>query len=152
MYLFKHALVQDAALWHASSRAETRAARQIADAIEEKVPTVADKPAGDPLARRCPEAGRIVKAASLWGKAGQRSLGSAAFPEAERQLTRARSLKSASLPGAPLLRREQIKLQVGLLIRTDADQGLWSVRDQGRVRTSASAYPAGRGAGVSQDP
>ena len=49
----------------------------------------------------------------MWGKAGQRSLRSAAFPEAEGQLTRALA-QITSLPSAPVLRGEQIKLQVGL--------------------------------------
>ena len=54
------------------------------------------------------------KAASLWGKAGQRSLERSALVEAEAQLTRALDL-IAALPATPPLRREQIKLQVALL-------------------------------------
>src|ERR1700760_1099802 len=65
------------------------------------------------LAQHYTEAGQIEKAASLWGKAGQRSLGNAAFPEAERQLTRALA-QISSLPNGSVVRREQIKLQVGL--------------------------------------
>src|ERR1700760_3715924 len=65
------------------------------------------------LARHYTEAGQIEKAASLWGKAGQRFLGNAAFPEAGRQLTRALA-QISSLPNGSVVRREQIKLQVGL--------------------------------------
>jgi class 3 adenylate cyclase/predicted ATPase len=112
MYLFKHALVQDAAYGTLLREPRRALHARIADAIEVQFPEVAE---GQPetLARHCTEAGQIEKAASLWGKAGQRSLRSAAFPEAEGQLTRALA-QITSLPGVPILRREQIKLQVGL--------------------------------------
>ena len=112
MYLFKHALVQDAAYGTLLREPRRALHARIADAIEERFPEVAESQP-ETLARHCTEAGLIEKAASLWGKAGQRSLRSAAFPEAERQLTRALA-QIASLPSAPVLRREQIKLQVGL--------------------------------------
>jgi class 3 adenylate cyclase/predicted ATPase len=112
MYLFKHALVQDAAYGTLLREPRRALHARIADAIEERFPEVAESHP-ETLARHYTEAGQIEKAASLWGKAGQRSLGSAAFPEAERQLTRA-LVQIASLPSAPVLRREQIKLQVGL--------------------------------------
>ena len=67
------------------------------------------------LARHCTEAGLIEKAAGLWAKAGQRSLARSALVEAAEQLTRALG-QIASLPGTAALRREQIKLQVALLI------------------------------------
>ena len=66
------------------------------------------------LARHCTEAGLIEKAASLWGKAGQRSLERSALVEAAEQLTRALD-QIATLPATPALRREQIKLQVALI-------------------------------------
>src|SRR5262249_25328759 len=65
------------------------------------------------LARQCADAGLIEKAAGLWGKAGQRSLERSAVVEAVAQFTRALD-QAASLPATPVLRREQIKFQVGL--------------------------------------
>src|SRR5262249_33946873 len=53
-------------------------------------------------------------AAELWGKAGQRSLERSALVEAAEQLTRALDQITA-LPATPVLRREQIKLQVALI-------------------------------------
>jgi class 3 adenylate cyclase/predicted ATPase len=111
-YLFKHALVQDAAYGTLLREPRRALHARIADAIEERFPEVAESHP-ETLARHCTEAGQIEKAASLWGKAGQRSLGNAAFPEAEGQLTRALA-QITSLPSAPVVRREQIKLQVGL--------------------------------------
>ena len=65
------------------------------------------------LARQCADAGLIEKAAGLWGKAGQRSLERSALIEAVALFTRALD-QLATLPATPALRREQIKLQVGL--------------------------------------
>ena len=112
MYLFKHALVQDAAYGTLLREPRRALHARIADAIEDELPEVAES-RPETLARHFTEAGLIEKAAGLWGKAGQRSLRRAAFPEAEGQLTRALA-QIASLPSSPALRREQIKLQVGL--------------------------------------
>jgi predicted ATPase len=55
----------------------------------------------------------IEKAASLWAKAGQQSLARSALAEAEVQLTRALT-QIATLVSTPALRREEIKLHIGL--------------------------------------
>ena len=49
-----------------------------------------------------------------WGKAGQQSLMRSALAEAAAQFARALD-QSATLPATPVLRRKQIKLQVGLI-------------------------------------
>jgi hypothetical protein len=66
------------------------------------------------LARHCTEAGLVVKAANLWGKAGLRSVERSALVEAVEQLTRALNQIEA-LPADPALRREQTNLQVALI-------------------------------------
>src|ERR1700733_15808155 len=66
------------------------------------------------LARHCTGAGLIEKAAGLWGKAAQRSLERSALVEAIAQFTQGLDLIT-TLPATPLLRREQIKLQVALI-------------------------------------
>ena len=53
------------------------------------------------------------KAASLWGKAAQRSVERSALVEAIEQLTHALA-QIATLPATPAFRREQIKFQVAL--------------------------------------
>jgi predicted ATPase len=112
-YLFKHALVQDAA-YDTLLREPRRALHaRIAETLESHFADVAEsKP--ELLARHCTEAGLIEKAANLWGKAGQQSLERSALVEAAEQLTRALD-QIATLPGTPALRREQIKLQVALI-------------------------------------
>ena len=112
-YLFKHALVQDAA-YGTLLREQRRALHaRIAETLESQFAEIA---ANQPelLARHFTEAGLIEKAAGLWGRAGQRSLARSALVEAAEQLTRALD-QIAALPSTPALRREQIKLQVALI-------------------------------------
>ena len=112
-YLFKHALVQDAA--YSTLLREPRRAlhARIAETLESRFAEIAEKQP-ELLARHCTEAGLIEKAATLWGKAGQRSLERSALVEAVAQLTLALD-QIAALPATPALRREQIKLQVALI-------------------------------------
>src|SRR6185312_16106097 len=111
-YLFKHALVQDAA-YGTLLRDPRRALHAwIAETIETQFSEVAENQP-ELLARHCTEAGLIEKAAGFWGKAGQRSLARSALVEAAEQLTHAIG-QIAVLPPTPALRREQIKLQGGL--------------------------------------
>ena len=111
-YLFKHALVQDAA-YGTLLREPRRMLLRIAVALEDHFAEIAENQP-ELLARHNTEAGLIEKAAGFWGKAGQRSLSNSALVEAAEQLTRALE-QIATLPAAPALRREQIKLQVTLI-------------------------------------
>ena len=111
-YLFKHALVQDAAYGTLLREPDARctlASLKLSKASSRRLPSQPEL-----LARHCTEAGLIEKAAALWGKAGQRSLERSALVEAVAQLTRALD-QIATLPATPALRREQIKLQVALI-------------------------------------
>jgi class 3 adenylate cyclase/predicted ATPase len=112
-YLFKHALVRDAA-YGTLLREQRRALHaRIADTLEVQFADIAES-RPELLARHWTEAGKIEKAAGLWGKAGQRSLARSALVEATEQLTRALE-QIATLPGTPAVRSEQIKLQVALV-------------------------------------
>jgi predicted ATPase len=112
-YLFKHALVQDAA-YGLLLRGPRRALHaRIAETLESQFAEIAEKQP-DLLARHCTEAGQIEKAAGLWGKAGQRSARRSALVEAAQQFRHALDL-IATLPATPALRREEIKLQVALI-------------------------------------
>jgi class 3 adenylate cyclase/predicted ATPase len=112
-YLFKHALVQDAAYGTLLREPRRALHARIADILENEFAEIAESQP-ELLARHCTDAGLIEKAAGLWGKAGQRSLERSALVEAAEQLTRALA-HLASLPATPALRHEQIKLQVALL-------------------------------------
>ena len=112
-YLFKHALVQDAAYGTLLREPRRALHARIAETLESQFAEIAESQP-ELLARHCTEAGLIEKAAGLWGKAGQRSLERSALVEAVAQLTRALD-QFATLPATPALRREQIKLQVALI-------------------------------------
>jgi class 3 adenylate cyclase/predicted ATPase len=111
-YLFKHALVQDAAYGTLLREPRRALHARIAGTLETQFTGIAENQP-EILARHCTEADLIEKAAYLWGKAGQRSLERSALVEAIEQLKRALS-QIASLSGTTALRREQTKLQVAL--------------------------------------
>ncbi len=112
-YLFKHALVQDAAYGTLLREPRRALHARIAQVICKEFPDIAE---GKPelVARHFTEAGEIEKAASFWGMAGQRSLARSALLEAITQLSRALA-QITTLPSTPDLRREQIRLQVALI-------------------------------------
>jgi class 3 adenylate cyclase/predicted ATPase len=112
-YLFKHALVQDAAYGTLLREPRRTLHARIAETLETQFAEIAENQP-ELQARHCAEAGLIEKAAMLWGKAGQRSLERSALVEAIEQLTRGLD-QIVSLPSTPSLRREQIKLQAALL-------------------------------------
>ncbi|MBV8921456.1 adenylate/guanylate cyclase domain-containing protein [Bradyrhizobium sp.] len=112
-YLFKHALVQDAAYGTLLREPRRALHARIADTLENQFAEIAEtRP--ELLARHCTEAGLIEKATGWWGKAGRRSLERSALVEAVVQLGRALD-QIAALPATPARRREQIKLQVALI-------------------------------------
>ena len=112
-YLFKHALVQDAAYGTLLREPRRELHARIAETLESQFGEIAEN-RPELLARHCTEARLIAKAAGLWGKAGQRSLARSALVEAAEQLARALD-QIATLQSTPALRREQISLQVALI-------------------------------------
>jgi class 3 adenylate cyclase/predicted ATPase len=112
-YLFKHALVQDAAYGTLLREPRRALHARIAATLESDFVEIGENQP-EVLARHYTEANLIEKGAGLWGKAGQRSLERSALVEAVEQFKRALA-QMASLPATPALRREQIKLQVALI-------------------------------------
>ena len=111
-YLFKHALVQDAAYGTLLREPRRALHARIAESLESQFAEVTES-RPEILARHSTEAGLVEKAAGLWGKAGQRSLARSALIEGVAQLGKALG-QIATLPITPMLRREEIKLQVAL--------------------------------------
>ena len=109
-YLFKHALVRDAAYGTLLREPRRALHARIAETLESRFAEIANNQP-ELLARHCTEAELIEKAAGLWGKAGQRSLARAALLEGKEQLKRAFD-QIAILPATSDLRREEIKLEV----------------------------------------
>ena len=133
-YLFKHALVQDAAYGTLLREPRRALHARIAGILESQFAEIVERQP-ELLARHCTEAGQVENAAGLWGKAGQRSLERSALVEAIEQLTRALA-QIATLPATPALRREEIKLQVALI------NALMHVKGYGAPETKAAVEQA----------
>jgi class 3 adenylate cyclase/tetratricopeptide (TPR) repeat protein len=112
-YLFKHALVQDAAYGTLLREARRSLHARIAEVFENVFPEIASS-RPELIARHCAEAGLIEKAARFWGLAGHRSLERSALVEAVDQFSFALE-QIAKLPTTSALRREEIKLQLALI-------------------------------------
>jgi class 3 adenylate cyclase/predicted ATPase len=112
-YVFKHALVQNAAYGTLLREPRRALHARIAETIEAQFPEIAESQP-QLLARDCTEANLVEKAVALWGKAGQRSVQRSALVEALEQITQALKL-IGSLPTTAALRQQEIKLQVSLI-------------------------------------
>jgi predicted ATPase len=120
-YLFKHALVQDAAYGTLLREPRRGLHARIAEVLESQFAETAENQP-ELLAHHCTGAGLIEKAAELWGKAAQQSLTRSALVEAVAQFTRALA-QIALLPATASLRHDEIKLQVGLGIALSDVEG-----------------------------
>ena len=131
-YLFKHALVQDAAYGTLLREPRRALHARIAETLESQFAEIAESQP-ELLARHCTEAGQIEKAASSWGKAGQRSLERSALVEAARAAHAgarpdrdlARHAGAAPRADQPSGRAHQ---------RSDAHQRLCRARNEGGAR------------------
>ena len=133
-YLFKHALVQDAAYGTLLREPRRALHARIAETLESRFADIAGNHP-ELLARHYAEAELTAKSASLWGKAGQRSLERSALVEAAEQFIRALAQMEA-LPATSSLRNEQIKLQVALV------NTLFHVKGHAALETKAAAEKA----------
>jgi len=111
-YLFKHALVQDAAYGTLLRDSRRALHAVVAETLETDFADIAERQP-ELLAHHFTEAEQLEKAARLWGKAGLRSLEQSAVIEAVEQLSRALT-QIARSASEPALRREEIKLQLAL--------------------------------------
>ena len=107
VYIFKHALVQDAV--HdsllRSSRQQLHA--QIADALEAHFPELMDSQP-ELLAQHYAEAGLVEKSVAYWGRAGRRSAANSAMTEAVAQLQKGLD-QLALLPDTNERRRQELE-------------------------------------------
>ena len=109
-YLFKHALVRDAAYGTLLREPRHALHASIAETLENQFTEIAQSQP-ELLAHHFTQAGMTEAAIEWWRTAGQRSLARSALLEGVEQLKRALA-QIATLPATPALRREEIKLQV----------------------------------------
>jgi class 3 adenylate cyclase len=107
VYVFKHALLQDAAHSSLLRSARQQLHAQIAEALEAHSPEVMD---GQPefFAQHYAEAGLVEKAVVCWGKAGRRSAARSAMAEAAAQFQKGLD-QLALLPDTRQRQRQELE-------------------------------------------
>jgi class 3 adenylate cyclase len=143
-YLFKHALVQDAAYGTLLREPRRDLHARIAETLESDFADIAENQP-EILARHSTEAGLIEKAAGLWGRAGQRSFERSALVEAvEPAYARAcpdRDITSHARVAPPT---DQASSRTHTC--THSCQRVCSARNQGDRRAGTSTHRTSRGA------
>ena len=120
-YIFKHALVQDAAYGTLLRGRRQQLHARIAATLEDRFPEIVlAQPAL--LARHCAEAGLAEKAVVYWLKAGQQALARSAMTEAVAQLRKGLDVL-AGLPDGPWRRQQELDLQIALRPALAATKG-----------------------------
>ena len=120
-YLFKHALIRDAAYESLLKRERQELHGRIASVLRDRFPqTSAAEP--ELLAYHLTEAGAIAEALPLWAEAGRRAASRAAYVEAVEHLRTARSLLQRLPPDGALLATE-LQLLIGLAVSLAASRG-----------------------------
>jgi class 3 adenylate cyclase/predicted ATPase len=108
VYIFKHALVQDAAHGSLLRSVRQQLHAQIAEALETLSPELVDTQP-ELLAQHYAEAGLVEKSVSYWGKAGHRSAARSAMAEAAAQFQKALD-HLALLPDTVERQRQELEL------------------------------------------
>ena len=120
-FVFKHALVQDTAYQSLLRKTREQYHQRIADVLEDRFPdTAAERP--ELLAHHHAEGGNAGAAIPYWGKAGNRAIARAAFPEAIAHLRRGIHLLDA-LPDGPPRDLQELALQSALGMALQAHRG-----------------------------
>jgi tetratricopeptide (TPR) repeat protein len=135
-YIFKHALVQDAAYGTLlRSRRQLLHAR-IATALEDRFPEIVlAQPAL--LAQHWTAAGLAERAVVYWLRAGQQSVAGSAMAEAVAQLRKGAEVLAA-LPDGPSRRQQELELQTPLALALTATKG-WGAAEVDETLARASA-------------
>jgi predicted ATPase len=112
VYVFKHALVRDAAYGSLLRDTRRQLHAQIAAALEVNSPELIDiEP--EIFAQHYAEAGLVEKSVAYWGLAGRRSVARSAMAEAAAQLQKGLD-ELALLPDSPERQRQELELRSAL--------------------------------------
>jgi class 3 adenylate cyclase/predicted ATPase len=121
VYMFKHALVQDAAHGSLLRSARQQLHAQIAEALEAHYPELMDAQP-ELFAQHYAEAGLVEKSVACWGKAGHGSAKRSAMAEAAAQFQKALD-QLALLPDTPKRRRQELEFHSSLGVVLNAVKG-----------------------------
>ena len=144
-YLFKHALVQDAAYGTLLREPRRALHARIAETLESQFAEIAENQP-ELLARHCTEAGLIEKAAACGARRDSGRWQRSALVEAVEQLTRALD-QIATLPTTPALRREADQASGRAHNTTPPRQRICRAGNQGGRRAGTSADRTSRSTG-----
>ncbi len=135
-YLFKHALIRDAAYESLLKRERQVLHGKIANVLRDRFPEVRE---AEPelLAYHFTESGAIEEAISLWTTAGQRAASRAAHVEAARHLQTALDLLRRQ-PADGTRAGLELQLLLGLAVSLSASRG-YSVPEVGKILAEARA-------------
>jgi class 3 adenylate cyclase len=111
-YIFKHALVQEAAYQSMLRRTRQHAHQQVAELVETRFADLVET-APELVAHHYTEAGCLAQAIPYWKRAGQQALERSANLEAVRHLSTALELL-ATLPETPARAQQELDLQIAL--------------------------------------
>ena len=111
-FLFKHALVRDAAYGTLLRGKRQELHGRVAQVLEEQWPETADTQP-ELLAQHCAQAGLVEQAVAYYVRAGQRAVARSAMAEAIAQLKKGLELVT-SLPDAAPSWRQELELQIAL--------------------------------------
>jgi class 3 adenylate cyclase len=130
-YLFKHALIQEAAYQSLLKSTRQQHHKQVAQVLQERFPETAEVHP-ELLAHHYTEAGFIEQAIPYWQKAGQRAIQRSANVEAISHLTKGLELLK-TLPDTPERVQQELTLQLALLTPLGFTKGL-AAPEMGAVR------------------
>jgi class 3 adenylate cyclase/predicted ATPase len=111
-FLFKHALVQDAAYGTLLRGKRQELHGRVAHVLEKQWPETAETQS-ELLAHHCAQAGLVDRAIAYYARAGQRAIARSAMAEAIAQLTKGLELLT-SLPDSVSCQRQELELQTAL--------------------------------------
>jgi len=120
-YVFKHALIQDAAYESLLRTTRQHYHQRIAQVLEEQSPEIAEAQP-ELLAHHFTEAGLTEKAVGYWHKAGQRAIEHSAYVEAIAHLRQGLTLLQ-TLPETPERTQQELPLHIALGVSLLATKG-----------------------------
>ena len=120
-YIFKHALVQDAAYGTLLRSQRQHLHTRIAATLEDRFPEIVVAQSAL-LARHCAAAGLAEQAVAYWLKAGQQAQARSAMTEAVAQLRQGLDML-VGLPDSPERQKQELELQTTLAWALTATKG-----------------------------
>jgi predicted ATPase/class 3 adenylate cyclase len=111
-YVFKHALIQEAAYQSLLRSTRQQYHQRIAQALEAQFPDVVEAQP-EVLAHHCTEAGLAEQAVGYWQRAGERSNTQSAYVEAVAHLTKGLEVLK-TLPDTPTRAQHELDIQIAL--------------------------------------